>query len=251
MKSRKSIAVALLSALSLSANAQIMRIEMMDGKTMEIPVSSVTSISWYSNEPEETNPTTPDVSPSGVRAVDLGLPSGIKWANMNIGAESPEDYGYYYAWGETEPKAEYNWNNYFDSVNGSSSNFEKYATNKKTVLDPEDDVAHVKWGGDWRMPTYDELNELQTKCTWTLGAQNGVKGYTVVGPNGNSLFLPAAGYRYYSSSNSVGSSGHYWSSSLYSSYSIVAYYLYFGSSDVVYSDCSDRYFGRAVRPVCP
>lgn len=180
-------------------------------------------------------------------AIDLGL--SVKWADMNVGADKPEDYGYYYAWGETEPKAEYNWGTYFDSVNGSSSNFDKYATNKKTVLDPEDDVAHVKWGGDWRMPTKAEQDELRTKCKWTWGTKNGVKGYTVVGPNGNSLFLPAAGYRSNSDLYHVGSYGSYWSSSLDSSRSYCAYYLRFDSSLVDWY--VGRCFGHTVRPVCP
>ncbi len=181
-------------------------------------------------------------------AVDLGL--SVKWASFNVGASSPEDKGDYFAWGETEPKAVYSWDTYFDSVNGSNSNFSKYATNKKTTLDPEDDAAHVYWGGDWRMPTRAEQDELRTKCTWTWTSQNGVNGYKVVGPNGNSLFLPAAGYRYYSALSFAGSNGYYWSSSLSSYYSHDAYELYFGSGSYGWDD-SGRYCGRSVRPVCP
>lgn len=181
---------------------------------------------------------------NGHEYVDLGLPSGLKWATCNVGADNPEDYGYYYAWGETEPKEVYNWNTYFDS------NDEKYERDKKTVLDPEDDVAHVKWGGNWRMPTRAEQDELRTKCTWTWGRRNGVEGYTVVGPNGNSLFLPAAGCRDDSDLSNVGSYGYYWSSSLNSSNSLGAYYLGFGSG---YVDWGSNYrgYGRTVRPVCP
>lgn len=283
MKSRKIIATALLSALSLSANAQIMRIEMTGGKQMEIPVSSVTSISWYSNEPEETEPTTPDVSPAGVQAVDLGLPSGIKWANMNIGAESPEDYGDYFAWGETtgykDGKRNFSYDTYkyylltktpdttdkdgFTILGTTTSGYTKYVTKSnasnygydgfyddKTVLDPEDDAAIANWGGSWRMPTKAEQDELRTSCTWEWSELKGVKGYKVTGPNGNSLFLPAAGGRYDSSSSSVGSVGGYWSSSLCSDDSGYAYRLSFYSRGVDWR-YSYRYGGRSVRAVCP
>lgn len=286
MKSRKIIATALLSALSLSAYAQIMRIEMTGGKQMEIPVSSVTSISWYSNEPEETEPTTPDVSPAGVQAVDLGLPSGIKWANMNIGAESPEDYGDYFAWGETtgykdgktyfstgtykyylettttipettdkdgfvvpeQTITKSGYTKYVRSAHASNYGYDGFYDDK-TVLDTEDDAATANWGGSWRMPTKAEQDELRTSCTWEWKELKGVKGYKVTGPNGNFIFLPAAGRRYGSSLYYVGGWGHYWSSSLGSDGSDLAYDLYFDSSRV-FSSSSGRYYGFAVRPVC-
>ena len=187
-------------------------------------------------------------------AIDLGLPSGVKWANMNVGAAKPEGYGGYYAWGETEEKDNYSWSTY-KWCNGSSSTMTKYCTSSsygtvdnKTVLDPEDDVAHVKWGGTWRMPTLDEQNELRNNCTWQWTTQNGVNGYKVTGPNGNSIFLPAAGCRYGTGALDRGSYGYYWSSSLNSLYSNSAYYLYFGSG---YFDWNYyfRYFGHSVRPV--
>lgn len=182
-------------------------------------------------------------------AVDLGL--SVKWATMNVGATSPEDYGGYFAWGETQSKSTYNWGSYFDSVDGSDSNFNKYSTSKKTTLDPEDDAAHVNWGGDWRMPTDTEWIELCNNCTWTWTTQNGVNGYKVTSKkNGNSIFLPAAGYRSGSSLYYVGSNGYYWSSSLYSSDSNSAYYLYFNST-IVYRFDFYRYTGRSVRAVCP
>ena len=175
--------------------------------------------------------------------VDLGL--SVKWANCNVGANSPEDYGSYFAWGETEPKSTYNWSTYFDS------NYDKYAIDKKTLLDPEDDAAHVNWGGDWRMPTKAEQDELRTNCTWTWTTQNGVKGYKVTSKvNGNFIFLPAAGYRYDSSLNLVGSYGYYWSSSLYGNYSDYAYFLGFFSSNVDW-DYYYRYSGLSVRAVFP
>ena len=193
-------------------------------------------------------------NPNGHEYVDLGLPSGLKWATCNVGASSPEDYGGYYAWGETEEKDNYSWSTY-KWCRGSYDTQTKYCTDSsygtvdnKTVLDPEDDVAHVKWGGTWRMPTLDEQKELLNKCTWTWITQNGVNGYKVTGPNGNSIFLPAAGYRYGTEVSYRGSDGYYWSSSLFSNYSNLAYNLYFDSGfhDWYYYN---RYDGLSVRPV--
>lgn len=209
---------------------------------------------------------------NGHEYVDLGLPSGLKWATCNVGANNPEEYGDYFTWGETEPyyteghsqdiqcfnwktsKYGYKWASY-KWCNGSSTTQTKYCTDSsygtvdnKKVLDLEDDAAHVNWGGDWRMPTKEEQDELRTKCTLTLGSQNGVKGYIVVGPNGNSLFLPAAGYRYSSDLYFVGSFGNYWSSSLYSDGSDSAFYL---DLDTGSAGSGSRCYGYAVRPVCP
>ena len=187
-------------------------------------------------------------------AIDLGLPSGTKWANMNVGASAPEEYGGYYAWGETEEKSNYTWSTY-KWCKGSFDTMTKYCTNSsygtvdnKTTLDPEDDVAHVKWGGSWRMPTKAEQDELRNSCTWTWATQNGVKGCNVVGPNGNSIFLPAAGYREDTEAIYRGSYGHYWLSSFYSYYSYGAYDLYFHSDGCDWYD-GYRCFGRSVRPV--
>ena len=188
-------------------------------------------------------------------AIDLGLPSGTKWANMNVGASTPEDYGGYYAWGEIEEKENYSWSTY-KWCNGSDDTMTKYCTSSsygtvdnQTVLDPEDDVAHVKWGGSWRMPTKAEQDELRNNCTWQWITQNGVNGYKVTGPNGNSIFLPAAGYRYGTEVVSRGSFGYYWSSSLYSNLSNYAYYLYFNSGHHDWYNFGSRYYGRSVRPV--
>ena len=186
--------------------------------------------------------------------VDLGLPSGLKWATMNVGATKPEDYGDYFAWGETEPKAKYRWSTY-KWCNGSYYTQTKYNTDSsngtvdnKVVLDPEDDAAHVNWGGSWRMPTDAEWIELRTQCTWTGTSQNGVGGRKVTGPNGKSIFLPAAGYWYDSSLNVAGSRGLYWSSSLKSDRTSHAYSVLFASGFVDRDD-SDRCFGSSVRPV--
>ena len=193
---------------------------------------------------------------NGHAYVDLGLPSGLKWATCNVGANNPEEYGNYYAWGETTPKTEYNWSTY-KWCNGSDDTMTKYCTDSdygtvdnKTVLDPKDDAASVNMGGSWRMPTKAEQDELRTECTWTWTTLNDVNGYNVEGPNGNSIFLPAAGYRYSSVLDNAGSSGDYWSSSLSTGSSYYAYDLYFHSGDVYWSYYY-RYCGQSVRGVCP
>ena len=185
--------------------------------------------------------------------VDLGL--SVKWATCNVGAESPEDYGDYFAWGETQPKSTYNWSTY-KWCNGSSSTLTKYNTSSsygtvdnKTVLEAADDAATANWGGAWRMPTQAEQDELREQCTWTWTTQNGVNGYRVTSKsNGNSIFLPAAGYRDVGSRDYVGSFGYYWSSTLVTDNPNDAYYLYFNSGNVDWY-INYRYFGLSVRPV--
>ena len=191
--------------------------------------------------------------------VDLGLPSGLKWATCNVGADNPEDYGDYYAWGETETKSTYDWSTYKWN-NGSDDTMTKYCksssygtVDNKTTLEPEDDVAHVKWGGDWRMPTKAELDELRNtnNCTWTWTTQGGKNGYKVTSKkNGNSIFLPAAGFRSDSVLLYAGTLGCFWSSSLYTDGSYDAFILYFNSSYVDWGHYY-RYNGLPVRPVCP
>ena len=186
--------------------------------------------------------------------VDLGLPSGIKWATCNIGADVPEGNGDYFAWGEVEPKYTYSWATY-KWCNGSSSTFTKYNTSSsfgtadnKTVLDLEDDAAHANWGSKWRMPTNEEWEELRSNCTWTWATIKGTRGYEVKGPNGNSIFLPAAGYRYLDDLCSVGDFGQYWSNSLYMGYPFIAWIMLF-DSDYMYMDNYYRYYGMPIRPV--
>ncbi len=191
--------------------------------------------------------------------VDMGLPSGTLWATMNVGASSPEDYGDYFAWGETAPKDVYNWSTY-KWCNGSNVSLTKYCTKSdygyngftdgKTELDPEDDAATANWGSEWRMPTRAQQEELRVECTWQWTTRNGVNGYLVTSNhNGASLFLPAAGDRWGSSLLDVGSWGYYWSRTLYGSYPGSAYYLYFGSDHVgwfYYGRCTG-FSVRAVR----
>ena len=186
--------------------------------------------------------------------VDLGL--SVKWATFNVGATKPEEYGDYFAWGETKPKTAYNWSTYkFELGTDSNGPFSKYVNqsnygtvDNKTVLDPEDDAAHVNWGGSWRMPTLEECDELINKCTWTWTTQNGVNGRLVTGPNGKSIFLPAAGFRYDTNLRGAGSLGDYWSSSLSTVSPDYAYDVYFRSDYVDWCN-SYRYNGFSVRPV--
>ncbi|MBQ8257591.1 MAG: hypothetical protein IJY98_06745 [Bacteroidaceae bacterium] len=225
-----------------------------DGIVDVADVTNVVNIILNPDSDDDT-PAVPDTPTTDSRAIDLGL--SVKWASCNVGATAPEEYGGYYAWGETEEKSNYSWSTY-KYCNGTYDSMTKYCTNSsygtvdnKTTLEPEDDVATVKWGGNWRMPTEAELDELLNKCTWTWTTLNGVKGYRVTGPNGNSIFLPAAGCRDGSGVFNQGSSGYYWSSSLPSSGSISACFLSFGSSyfdwDIGFSRC----LGLTVRPVCP
>ena len=221
-------------------------------------------------------------------AVDLGIVMTrtdgttykLYWAQSNLSTSgfcaNPEDYGDYYAWGETEPyyteghsqdspcsswrsrtnplipgynSASYKW------CNESCTTLTKYNTNSsygtvdnKTVLDSEDDVAHVKLGGKWRMPTDEEWTALGTQCTWTWTTQNGIYGRLVTSSNGNSIFLPAAGYRSDTRLFDAGSLGGYWSSSIYTVNPYYAYLVYFNSDNVPRLS-SSRCYGRSVRPV--
>ena len=188
---------------------------------------------------------------NGHEYVDLGLPSGLKWATCNVGANKPEDYGDYFAWGEVTTKSEYTEKNY---------NFGLLMTgflNLITIgsLIKKYDAARVNWGGKWRMPTEEELNELWFKCEWVWMSQDGKCGYSVTGPNGNSIFLPAAGLRDGSSLYYAGSKGYYWSSTPgeYGDYGVC--YLYFDdfkretTSSCISIIGHSRYFGLSVRPV--
>ena len=218
-----------------------------------------------SNQLESTTST----AETSYEYIDLGL--SVKWATRNIGAENEEDYGYYFAWGETTPKDDYSWDTYkyckgevimgildtaltkycTDSNNGYN-NFK----DDKTILDPEDDAAAVNWGGSWRMPTYEEMEELKTKCTWEFTTKNGVDGFkitsTIEGYTDKSIFLPAArmimGTTLY---QGAGISAAYWTSSLYIGMANrFAYGLFANSKDII----SQRYghtrrYGLTIRPV--
>ena len=209
-------------------------------------------------------------TPSPVDYVDLGLPSGLKWAKCNLGASKPSDYGDYYAWGETAPKADFTWDTYkwmqaghshwryitkYTFADGQTGGIwydsaGAFIGDNKTVLDAADDAATANLGSPWRMPTKVEIAELITKCTWTWTTQDGVNGYQVDGPNGNAIFLPAAGYRKVSGLKYAGSQGYCWSSSLSTTESNCAYSLDLHSDRYLIAR-TYRYFGYTVRPVRP
>ncbi len=235
--------VAAISALAVNAETQrVMKVSLSDGSEAKYVLSEVEEVTFADEEIVEEE--------DDHEYVDLGLESGTLWATMNVGAETVTDYGDYFAWGETEAKETYSKDTYsfYDSETGS---YTKYYNDDLTTLELADDAANVIWGSDWRMPTIDELNELKNNCTWTWTdnyEESGVAGYVVKGTNGNSIFLPAAGYRNASSLNYAGSDGYYWSSSLDSSYPNSAQYLNFDSG-YFSSNLSYRYYGQSVRPV--
>jgi len=220
--------------------------------------------------------------PDNVEAVDLGL--SVRWATHNVGAETPENSGEYYAWGETETKPFFTQTNYrffeFDDFSLKVNYIHKYNINStfgnvdnKTVLDPEDDVAHVKWGGSWRMPTHEEFDELLSNCTLTWTSQNGVEGFIVTskktGYERSSIFLPAAGCKYGEDiySGYIEGGHFYWTCSLYTDYSngesgesgdenkdsyyISAYSLQPFLEDGEHTYNAIRSNGLLIRPVCP
>ena len=181
--------------------------------------------------------------------IDLGL--SVDWASFNVGASKPEEYGDYFAWGETEPKAVYNWSTY-KWCNGYETALTKYNTDEwygdvdnKTILESEDDAATIHLGNNWRSPHKSEIDELRNECTWSYVTRNGIYGYKVTGPSGKSIFLPAAKYM---DGNAFGTAsiGSYWSSSLSSP--TTAWHLGF-QSDYGNTYADKRYTGRTIRPV--
>ena len=198
-------------------------------------------------------------------AVDLGL--SVKWASMNIGAEFPEDYGFYFAWGEIEPKCIFSEYTYKWCQTSVTSNLTKYnyrsiygTTDGKTVLETADDAAYVNWGENWRIPTRDEANELTKNCTWVLTSRNGVEGYEVTSKkNSNSIFLPLAG-RYVNDEHEFeGIYGYFWLNSIsLNSNSLEtdgkpyqAFSIQLKKTGMIPSHLQSRYIGCSVRPVCP
>lgn len=234
--------------------------------------SEIKTLQLSSKATQTSTPVASTVTPKNHKYVDLGL--SVKWATFNVGANSPEEYGDYFAWGVTEPhyteghaqdsicsdwkkgKIGYGWYEY-KWCKGSFNTQVKYCSTSdqgtvdgETVLDVSDDAATAKWGAPWRMPTQEEQMELIKKCTWTWTTKNGVNGYNVVGPNGNSIFLPAAGCRFGNSLLSVGVYGYYWTSSLDITYSSRAHDLLFYSTSHIVGRYA-RNCGLSVRPVCP
>lgn len=218
------------------------------------------------SEKEEKTTIAQNGSENGYQYIELGL--SVRWATFNVGATKPEEYGDYFAWGEIKTRDTCSWSTY-KWCNGSKNTITKYSNNSSygydgftdtlTVLILEDDVAQMKWGGSWRLPTEAELNELRNNCTWTWYSNGnseygGVAGYKVTsnkaGYTDRSIFLPAAGCRYDSDLESVSEYGNYWSSSLLWDSMVGAWKLCFDLRSQFMSG-SSRSTGLSVRPVCP
>ncbi len=194
---------------------------------------------------------------NGYEWVDLGL--SVKWATCNVGATKPEEYGGYYAWGETEEKSNYSWDtykySYFENDNWLVSKYCLHNdcgwVDNKTTLDASDDVACVKWGGSWRMPTREEQQELSDRCQWEADVLNGVNGIRATGPNGNSIFLPAAGIRNGDKLRNEGTRGYFWSASLADfECSFGWFFFFFDFAHYCFDNGYYRCHGYSVRPVC-
>lgn len=210
-------------------------------------VSCTYNISVYCN-------CTKDIKENKHEAVDLGL--SVKWATLNVGAKSPGEIGTYFTWGETRIRANrnYSWDTY---KWGKENKITKYCTNSengkvdnRTTLNKEDDVASVAWGGKWRMPTNKELEELIYECIWEWKIVENQPGYKVIGPNGNSIFLPAGGAKKLDKTLEFEKVGDYWANGLFKDDSNSAYRLYFHRGKMTLDYAGPRYWGMSVRPVC-
>ncbi|MBR6031910.1 MAG: hypothetical protein IKP36_08135 [Bacteroidaceae bacterium] len=248
MKRKSLLTVLFLLVASLQITwAQKVVLYKTNGQMIECEVSELDSIVFVEAEAADTH-----------EWVDLGLPSGTLWATCNVGANSPEEYGDYFAWGETQPKDTYNWSTYM-WCNGSEYTMTKYCAqcsygynNFKDELRgllPEDDAATKNWGSPWHTPTIGQIEELCNNCTQVWTQQGGVNGILVIGPNNNTIFLPAAGIRWSGDLHYVGSICIFWSSSLCPGLDNCAYDLYDDSGDSWYLSRGGRSNGSPVRPV--
>ena len=217
---------------------------------MLVALVPVLSVGLVACEPENVEEgSDEDLSttlPSG-EAVDLGL--SVKWASCNVGATSPEEYGCYFAWGETKTKISYTESNSVTYGLSTEELESRGIIGSDGNLTAAYDAATVNWGSSWRMPTSDEIKELLNNCTWVRTSQNGVNGRKITGPNGNSIFLPNAGCRLDTLLNSSGSGAFYWSATPDSDSSSDAYDLHFYLGVVVWGTYVNRSVGRSVRPV--
>lgn len=197
---------------------RIMRVKTLDGnEPIEIEVSNVGEIEFETLTREI--PQEPEPTEIYYEYVDLGLPSGLLWATCNLGATNPEDYGDFYAWGETETKETYTWDNYKYGTIGALTKYywaEGAKDVDKFVLDPDDDAVVVNWGYGWRTPTHEELKELENNCDWEYTTINGINGYKVMNKEDAEkwIFLPEAGYRSGTTSAHTNIWGYYWSATL-------------------------------------
>ena len=245
--------------IALSVQAQdVMVIEMNDNSVYEYNVKDIGDVLFlsigdipgdsiaYHNCPDEHHP----------HLIDLGLPSGTKWACCNVGASVPEEYGGYYAWGETEEKDIYDDVTYLynSGIDNDGDGFYdadvSYQTLGDDIAGTEYDAALAKWGGSWRMPSVEQCQELDSKCRSIWTTRNGVNGRLFTGPSGGKIFLPASGHRSMFLVTFVGTYGHYWASSYDSEIPHCGLGFFF-NSQLVDTDFGDpRYRGKSVRAVC-
>ena len=185
---------------------------------------------------------------NGYEYVDLGLPSGLKWATCNIGASSLSDFGDYFAWGEITPKASYDERNCLTAQKNNLQLESEGIINSEGILTIPYDAAHANWGATWRIPTKEEFEELIDKCNWSWINCSGTTGYEVTGPNGKMIFMPAAGYRYGELLCYSDKFGAYWSATVFKGILKNAFYLDF-FNNYRYVGSYTRFYGRSVRPV--
>ena len=209
------------------AGSQFLVAILSEGRHQRFEVNQVDSITIIPMPPDDG-------------AADMGL--SVRWAARNVGAAHPEDYGNYYAWGETNVKSEYTEENY-----AFYQDYD-YLIPQPNICATTYDIAHVSWAHTWRMPTRSEVNELYTSCIWYPATLNGIQGYWVVAPNGGSIFLPSAGYRTADQLKETGSGGFYWTGSINRALTSTAYNLNFRQYTADWS--ANRAYGFTIRPVC-
>lgn len=256
MNSKRIVALLLLTGSMSALMAQGVRV-WNHGKYLEYKEECVDSLVFFEKEEPAGGEEQGNVL-NGHTWQDLGLPSGTLWATTNLGAETPEATGDYFAWGEVESKTKFSQNNY--AYNPNAEGFTKYVSKQHrelgydqfyddlTQLVADDDAAQTLWGKGWGMPTYAQMKELITRCTWEWTQSEGTNGYRVYGPNGQSIFIPAAGCRSASRQIGVGKTASFWLSDLYAPMPNQACCLFF-NMDTHYMSMSDRYGGQTIRPV--
>ena len=240
---RNSLLIAMLF-VTLIAGAQSINLHMNNGMVVNYNSSEVDYIDFSESS---SSPVSYTSCPDGnhPHLIDLGLPSGTKWACCNVGANSPEQFGGYYAWGETVEKNTYDWSNYI-LCDGTESTCHRIGAD---IAGTNYDVAHVKWGDSWVMPSYSQFKELIENCSTEWTSLNGINGYKFTGPNGSSIFLPASGYYGFGDKFFEGSAGLFWSSTYNSSNKDLARYLRFDSGRLTLDYYLSRNSGQPVRAI--
>lgn len=235
-------ALALVGVISVSQTQDVMTVKMKDGTIHTFKVEEVNEVIFQTKEPEISYLLCPN--DNHPHLIDLGLPSGTKWACCNVGATAPEEFGGYYSWGEAD---------YYDGTYSYYNEYVGYFYLGYDIAGTQYDVAHVKWDGSWRMPSAEQIKELLKNCSWNWTNQNGVSGMLVTGSNGGTIFLPASGY-YYSIDGfeREGKEGRYWSSTPNETKDGKGQAVFLKStSSGLYVDYRGRSYGHSVRAVCP